>query len=532
MVLQSNGPISFLDIKNEFNPTGTNSIKFSDYYYNSATNYTNGILNIPLSGTNILLSNFYNKLNLAASIKINNILTNWIIDGINIYYIFTDTSSIYANMLYIYRQNIIFQILLVGGGGSGGNNIGGGGGGGFIYYNDSATFTLNNYYIIIGTGASAPSLLSTTKGNTGGSTYIANTSMQTKFDIGGGGTGGTTNSYSIGGNSGYYNVLNGSTFNNVFNGTTGTSTLGGLGAGAGGTNGSGYDTYLPTGNTINTYSLGGYGGDTSHNFVNQPNYGSGGSGGKINMIGNAGNNGVAIIRFKIFPTILVNNISNSWINNGSKKYYIFTNTTNNYNKIIFNANTECEILIIGGGGGGGINISYDYAGNGGSGGSVYYNSSYIFTKNIYTINVGIGGSVGNNGGSTSIVDKNNNTILNVNGGGSVNGTTILNNNNTSTTYYSANGVYNNFYNTYDGGGGAGANGNGNSINGGIGFSSTITGSTISYAGGGASYTGNTSRYGSYGSSGTYGTGGRAVGIVNEPGTSGISGCVIISFNNN
>jgi hypothetical protein len=59
MVLQSTGPISFLNIGNEFG--GAKPIKLSDYYLNNASGYTTGVSGIPDSGALILISMFRGK---------------------------------------------------------------------------------------------------------------------------------------------------------------------------------------------------------------------------------------------------------------------------------------------------------------------------------------------------------------------------------------------------------------------------------------------------------------------------------------
>ena len=48
MVLQSSGPIKFSELRAEFNLKGTGSIKFSHYYSDATTNYTNGTSGIPV----------------------------------------------------------------------------------------------------------------------------------------------------------------------------------------------------------------------------------------------------------------------------------------------------------------------------------------------------------------------------------------------------------------------------------------------------------------------------------------------------
>lgn len=210
--------------------------------------------------------------------------------------------------------------------------------------------------------------------------------------------------------------------------------------------------------------------------------------------------------------------------------------------IIFTGNTTCKILLIGGGGGGGYSM-----GGGGGGGRAYYNNSVGFLPNqIYKIfpgNKGLGGTSGlaATAGSRTSIQNNSGTILydaaGTNAGSSGSTTsggsggaggnasrtiTVIDGittGNPSTSSYFICG----FGTTNIGGGGAGAGGDGTDPTGGIGYTSTISGSSITYAYGGdgglqTSSTNGNSNYGSGGSGGK----------INFAGNAGISGVVIIN----
>lgn len=69
MVLQSSGPISFIDIQTEF--TGANPISLSEYYANASTGYTTGISGIPNTGSSISMSQFYGKSSGVPNVSVN-----------------------------------------------------------------------------------------------------------------------------------------------------------------------------------------------------------------------------------------------------------------------------------------------------------------------------------------------------------------------------------------------------------------------------------------------------------------------------
>lgn len=65
-----------------------------------------------------------------------------------------------------------------------------------------------------------------------------------------------------------------------------------------------------------------------------------------------------------------------------------------------------DILLVGGGGGGGASYSSDdrFTGGGGGGGGVLYSQSVAVSPGTYSITVGNGGAVGENGGNTTAFD--------------------------------------------------------------------------------------------------------------------------------
>ena len=76
----SSGQISLANLQSVFG--GTNPINFSEYYQNAATGYTSGVSGIPTIGTQISLSNFYNKTKQGVSYPPAAVQTNQAIFGI------------------------------------------------------------------------------------------------------------------------------------------------------------------------------------------------------------------------------------------------------------------------------------------------------------------------------------------------------------------------------------------------------------------------------------------------------------------
>jgi hypothetical protein len=242
------------------------------------------------------------------------------------------------------------------------------------------------------------------------------------------------------------------------------------------------------------------------------------------------------------------------------KYMIFTYTsdTTGAGQTQYSINVpetySCDILIVGGGGAGG----YSYGGAGGGGGGYVYLQSISIPAGTYSISVGNGGSGGTtgwgvNGANSSITGAINYIALGGGGGagGSANGTiTGIGNNGGSggggsyrnianaaaaggisiqfSTYGYGNGGSGNSYGSpwQYGGGGGGASGVIQTVNnatGNHGLSNSITGSSITYAGGGAG--GHDYEYVFQGGSGGGGNGGNGSGtiVAATAGTDGLGG---------
>jgi len=256
------------------------------------------------------------------------------------------------------------------------------------------------------------------------------------------------------------------------------------------------------------------------------------------------NSRISLNNFYGISTVLYNNnyviienklVKNALVTNGAT-YFIYTNTGNYVNKLLFNRNTYCSILLVGGGAPrGGPSSRSGYLLSGGAGGNVNYISSYLFYENT-SYDVFVGDSQ-----KASYITSNNNNFFYTNGGterldffaGGTN-TQFYKNNILISTYTGVTGF--SYYSDDIGGGGSGAGGNAYSlntysVNGGIGYLSTITGNSQYYGGGGAGYSydydnnvlfSNGSNYGGFPC--TYGGGG-SYNLAPQ------QGCVIISPNN-
>lgn len=220
--------------------------------------------------------------------------------------------------------------------------------------------------------------------------------------------------------------------------------------------------------------------------------------------------------------------------------------------IFSSAPSTLDFLIVGGGGGGGNGASpadgYASGSGGGGGGGVLrsFNTSSgdtttpinASTAGVLTIVVGAGGTLSTNGGNSSITGSG--ISYSVSGGntggqgnsvGSVN--TVTGGTSGSPSMYAgsnggggaftrtlcsgtppnatAGGQFSVVVGGYKGGGGGGAGANASGQSGGVGLSSSITGSALNYGGGGKAYSGS---YGSTTANG-YGTGGRGSWSDNE-----------------
>jgi len=212
---------------------------------------------------------------------------------------------------------------------------------------------------------------------------------------------------------------------------------------------------------------------------------------------------------------------------GSADYYFAFTSITGQNYIIFNEDTECDILVVGGGGGGGSR----FGGGGGAGGVSYYINQTL--NGTYNITVGDGGTGGvtTGGGGTygagqgtngndSFIQKNSIDVFRGKGGGGGGRGDTANGSiggsgggaagrwagtggsaNQGSTYWNGisyivggyNGGSYNGSGNFVGAGGGGAGGIGfnthdstqaNRGKGGIGIQNSITGNNIYYAGGG------------------------------------------------
>jgi hypothetical protein len=246
--------------------------------------------------------------------------------------------------------------------------------------------------------------------------------------------------------------------------------------------------------------------------------------------------------------------------NSDYKYLTFTHSggteTQTSYTVNFPESTICDILVVGGGGGGG----YSYVGGGGGGGGYVYLQNISVPSGNYTVNVGSGGTAGVNGASpagwggnganSSITGAINYIALGGGGGagGSASGviTGIGNNGGsggggsyrnigsvaaaggTSTQFstygYGTGGSGNSYGSPWQyGGGGGGASGttNGTSATGNNGLANSITGSSITYAGGGGAGTDLSTI--PQGGTGGGGAGATGSGVVPVAGTDGLGG---------
>ena len=192
---------------------------------------------------------------------------------------------------------------------------------------------------------------------------------------------------------------------------------------------------------------------------------------------------------------------------GNIIHYSFTNSVTNNNTITFQQDLNVMILIVGGGGGGTLFSNAGGKGSGGGGGFIYYNDNYLFKKGTYNVSIGTGGGVWIYGqdGTPSTITSNNNTILSARGGGGgvsysismqsqvyiggSSGSTIIMNNTSNTNTY--NGGYGEQRGGYSGNASANPAGasavksSGNTYVGADGFTTTITGTPMTVAGGGS-----------------------------------------------
>jgi hypothetical protein len=293
------------------------------------------------------------------------------------------------------KNSLGTTLLSAGGGGGGGSRntsgvsgVGGGGGGG---HGPEATYI----------GGS-----STGSGGSGGSYNSGRT--------GGGGGGGANVANKNGGNGQYSIAGTGGVGANID--ITGTSS----GFGGGGAGG----TYLSATQVIGTQGGGNGATEYGNATVGLPNTGGGGGGGGhaatssgSGAAGTGGNggSGIVIIRYRRITTAALelirntNTLPNELAVTGATgaaigttdRYISFTYTSDNTGtgQTQYTLTTPepliCDILMVGGGGGGD-----KFVGGGGGGGAVLYATNVNIPIGSYTIKVGKGGVVNQNGTST------------------------------------------------------------------------------------------------------------------------------------
>ena len=230
---------------------------------------------------------------------------------------------------------------------------------------------------------------------------------------------------------------------------------------------------------------------------------------------------------------------------GGYRIHTFTTTGNSIFTINNSSITTVQVLVVAGGGGGTSISANGSLGNAGAGGTVKNDNNYAVSPGVINVTVGAGG-IGGVGNSAPTYTNGGN------GGNSVFGT-ITATGGTGGLYTQAVGGSNANYNggiggsNYEGGGGAGGGGNGSTLNGGVGFTSSISVSSKNYAGGGGSCGwsydignycgtvvagGGAGGYSSNGADGTVNTGGGGgAGSAYTPtvGGAGGSGIVIVRY---
>lgn len=429
-----------------------------------------------------------------------------------------------------YASNVLLEVLMVGGGGGAGfgGNGGGGGAGQVLVSNSplavSSGATINVKVAAGGDGGYNKVPNSTGPwafGNNGESTTVV-VNGNTYNAIGGGGGGGDSRFTGAAGGSGgggAYNYASGAAATNNYSGfrSYGFSSLlysaavaGAGGAGAGDVNsgknggagvtlwglsiaGGGGGWSGGTGATaFGGGSAGtGTGAGTSHG--NQGVDGTGGGGGG----GEKGGSGLVVIRYKTTSTTC------SPTTTEVDTYTIQTFTeTGLCNWTVPTGVITAEVLVVGGGGAGSAGIANYYWPAGGGGGGVTTNSSFSVTPGeSIAINVGGGGAaLGANGvaGGTEINDGTYSNFGTMSAGGGKTPTNTLTNNRGAYGGASGNGNAGGFGGTNGSGcssascaagAGGGAGGAGDVLTGGIGISSSITGTSTLYGGGGAGHNG-------------------------------------------
>jgi hypothetical protein len=328
------------------------------------------------------------------------------------------------------------KVLVVGGGGGGANTGGGGGAGGYVYQ-PSFTVASNLYSVVIGSGGvgggptgnpvkggkGGNSVFSTitaegggygashggsvggnggsgggggvnasgvppaggtgSQGHAGGIGYIDSGWIGTSGGGGGAGTAGTPGGY-------YSGAGNGGA--GLSNDISGTSSYYAGGGGAGLVNGSTY------------YGVGGLGGGgngsaTSIGANGIANTGGGGGGGSYAPTafyhnGGSGGSGIVIISY---PTGSMNATGGTVTISGGNTIHTFTGSGTFTVLPVANA---INLLVVGGGGGGGSGGTSGGGGGGGAGG-LLTSTNYAVSAGNTAITIGNGGGGGSNGGNSA-----------------------------------------------------------------------------------------------------------------------------------
>jgi hypothetical protein len=461
------------------------------------------------------------------------------------------------------------EVLAIAGGGGGGRSRpgwgggGGGGAGGMLFVSSSRVSTGGHSVSVGGGGAGNTDSTNGGAGANGGNSVF---NSLTATGGGGGGGGGAASGQNGGsGGGGAYAATGAGTgiYNQGHNGGAGEGNVGsfvydgGSGGGAGGRGTSGASgTGSPiaggvglassfSGSSV-TYATGG---STNVALANgAANTGNGGSstyGGGTN--GGNGGSGVVIIRYLTQPETI------------TEASGYLTHVFKSYGTLGIGGSGNVQALVVAGGAGGGRGMG-GWGGNGGGGAGGYqYSSSLAVTAQTYGVTVGGGGlgwrtviygsgpsgrgdsgqnsvfgsltATGGGGGGGSLAGTGSTGAAGGSGGGGAYGYTAGGTGSQGGNGGSGVAL---FTSPYNGGGGGGAGGNGANggsygvgvtVPGGAGTANSITGSSITYAvggaGNGASANGTANR-GNGGGSSPYGGGGGGAG-------NGGSGIVVVKY---
>jgi hypothetical protein len=469
-------------------------------------------------------------------------------------------------------------LAVAGGGGGAGAYTGGGGGAGGYQASTFTLSILNTYSITVGAGGAGTntsggtgtsgsnSIVSgtglstiTSTGGGGGGGSIPGTSGTNGASGGSGGGGGSVGSLNGSGGAGTSGQGNNG---GAGNGINGVRSVGGGGGGASAVGGTSSSTTGGVGGAGSASSIsgssvtyaggggggsdagaggaggaggGGAGGGSAAGTAATANTGGGGGGGGLNNTGAAGGSGIVIISYtSATPKFVGGTLTTS----GGNQIHTFT-SSGTLSPI---TPVTASYLVVAGGGGGGFNL-----GGGGGAGGYQTSSTTLYSGATYVVTVGAGGNgatvsgaAGSNGSNSILSGTGITTVTSTGGGGggAFNTTPTgqaggsggggAGSNATTTGGAGTSGQGNNGGGNAGftgspfaaaGGGGASAVGQNAQSNsqagaGGAGTASSISGSSITYAGGGGGAIGTTS------GAGAGGSGGGGAGGANAPGTPG------------